>query len=54
MNAMPLIMKMTMFHTDRPISRAFGDRTRAARRPAMRPATTAARTPLTPSASAGR
>ena len=54
MNAKPLIVNVTMFHTPPPISRAWGDSVRAARRPAISPATTVASTPLTPSASAGR
>ena len=39
--------------TPMPISRPFGDSTRAARRPAMIPAVTTARTPLTPIVAAG-
>ena len=54
MNTKLSMRKMRMVQTPPPMSRPSGDSTRAARRPAMSPATTVARTPLTPRPSAMR
>ena len=54
MNTNALMSQMTVCHTPAPISRASGERTRAARWPVMSPATTVARTPDMPTCSAAR
>ncbi len=54
MNTNALMSQMTVCHTPRPMIRASGDSTRAARRPVMSPASTVASTPENSNCSAAR
>ena len=53
-NTIALIAQIRICHAPRPSSRASGERTRAARRPVISPATTVASTPDSPNCSAKR